>query len=172
MRGKAWADTGPGSSGRITPAYAGKSASSAHDKLGRKDHPRVCGEKAFRCFGFRSRVGSPPRMRGKEAVLTENVHRLGITPAYAGKSCRIRKSRRSEWDHPRVCGEKRSNDNITQTPQGSPPRMRGKVDDIPNFQSRLGITPAYAGKRHRRRDHQRLTQDHPRVCGEKTKKIP
>ena len=35
-----------------------------------------------------------------------------------------------------------------------------------------GITPAYAGKNLKRRMRQFGCQDHPRLCGEKTKKIP
>ena len=35
-----------------------------------------------------------------------------------------------------------------------------------------GITPAYAGKRSLSFFSPPLSWDHPRVCGEKTKKIP
>lgn len=34
------------------------------------------------------------------------------------------------------------------------------------------VSPAYAGKRKRKTGLRRQAQDHPRVCGEKTKKIP
>ena len=51
---------------RITPAYAGKSSCSAYCGRGRKDHPRVCGEKR-KCAAQHIRtLGSPPRMRGKD----------------------------------------------------------------------------------------------------------
>ena len=70
----------------ITPAYAGKRdvLHLTHDFTG--DHPRVCGEK--RCVGFAHgyRLGSPPRMRGKENVTGQELGRTRITPAYAGKS--------------------------------------------------------------------------------------
>ena len=36
----------------------------------------------------------------------------------------------------------------------------------------VGITPAYAGKSGVKSDIDGVTKDHPRVCGEKTKKIP
>ena len=50
--------------------------------------------------------------------------------------------------------------------------MRGKVDIAHSTTLRQGITPAYAGKRYCDRVSQLVDGDHPRVCGEKTKKIP
>ena len=49
----------------ITPAYAGKSLSLWAE--------------------FGSRVGSPPRMRGKAGYWVKDAQGRGITPAYAGK---------------------------------------------------------------------------------------
>ena len=70
----------------ITPAYAGKSRTLGIAGSGKKDHPRVCGEKY-------------------EAAET-TVDKVGITPAYAGKRrCGACQSC-GRKDHPRVCGEK------------------------------------------------------------------
>ena len=55
---------------------------------------------------------------------------------------------------------------------GSPPRVRGKVHKVSRFDAIKGITPACAGKRWTREDIPLGGADHPRVCGEKTKKIP
>ena len=55
---------------------------------------------------------------------------------------------------------------------GSPPRMRGKGAPLRADPADDGITPAYAGKSRGNRREQAIKQDHPRVCGEKTKKIP
>ena len=52
--------------------------------------------------------------------------------------------------------------------QGSPPRMRGKVAAWSSSCKKLGITPAYAGKRPPESDFAGHRWDHPRVCGEKT----
>ena len=46
--------------------------------------------------------------------------------------------------------------------------MRGKVYTIANALVKEGITPAYAGKSHRKQHHQTENRDHPRVCGEKS----
>ena len=70
------------------------------------DHPRVCGEKPHNLNLPSKPIGSPPRMRGKVWRWQEMSADAGITPAYAGKSCRPSQTRRHYWDHPRVCGEK------------------------------------------------------------------
>ena len=53
---------------------------------------------------------------------------------------------------------------------GSPPRMRGKVAVSSYTTTGCRITPAYAGKRTHQRCIHMVTQDHPRVCGEKSSK--
>ena len=50
---------------RITPACAGKSLTVSCGNTGKKDHPRVCGEKSELSSDCLSYQGSPPRMRGK-----------------------------------------------------------------------------------------------------------
>ena len=136
----------------ITPAYAGKSTDGLESDWRTRDHPRVCGEKLeFACF---------------------EVFAYGITPAYAGKSGRPPQGPPPHQDHPRVCGEKGYNVVRRLRGIGSPPRMRGKDCITPLLSSGQGITPAYAGKSIFRPDCKAKRKDHPRVCGEKTKKIP
>ena len=50
---------------RITPAYAGKSATAQIFRNLYGDHPRVCGEKYQKPTDMLQGTGSPPRMRGK-----------------------------------------------------------------------------------------------------------
>ena len=132
---------------RITPACAGKRWSSKHIVDMLWDHPRVCGEKLAPLARTTCRPGSPPRMRGKVVLSSENPLCRGITPAYAGKRFRWRATRQCEQDHPRVCGEKCI--------------VHVLVSE------ELGITPACAGKRMPRVYGPSVPGDHPRVCGEK-----
>ena len=167
MRGKEASRKLRGTLKGITPAYAGKRAKRGRLAAGRWDHPRVCGEKPlFMCTGFPT-WGSPPRMRGKVSPRRCCTCRLGITPAYAGKRARRRRSRRGCRDHPRVCGEKVTPYLRASSGWGSPPRMRGKAPDAADGSCGTGITPAYAGKSVRRRATLGGSWDHPRVCGEK-----
>ena len=71
---------------RITPAYAGKRMLVGEYPKPLWDHPRVCGEKFLKQVESLSYLGSPPRMRGKAPRIREDLERMGITPAYAGKS--------------------------------------------------------------------------------------
>ena len=71
---------------RITPAYAGKSLKFNHLPDLRRDYPRICGEKKCPKAWCIGQQGSPPRMRGKVAVQSDNSRQFRITPAYAGKS--------------------------------------------------------------------------------------
>ena len=45
-------------------------------------------------------------MRGKVELCVRGFDRLGITPAYAGKSGKTVEFRGCDKDHPRLCGEK------------------------------------------------------------------
>ena len=90
----------------ITPAYAGKSGPCPDRVPPAGDHPRVCGEKSQSTSASPRALGSPPRMRGKGVKQSNSRIRMGITPAYAGKSHKVRLQAPGRWDHPRVCGEK------------------------------------------------------------------
>ena len=127
MRGKAGAVLGLHTQHGITPAYAGKRSTCALWLSQIQDHPRVCGEKQLvtgwttgvtritPAYAGKSPVllgdlkglgGSPPRMRGKDQSLEEDVTWSRITPAYAGKSSPYSPAQKNLKDHPRVCGEK------------------------------------------------------------------
>ena len=77
-----------------------------------------------------------------------------------------------EKDHPRACGEKQKNCPLVSVIWGSPPRMRGKALFLSVLWVTSGITPAHAGKRKQKNKSSLNSGDHPRACGEKTKKIP
>ena len=156
----------------ITPAYAGKSRGCPAACILRRDHPRVCGEKALLCLSLQQILGSPPRMRGKAFPSIKTILLMRITPAYAGKSYLIGTGLSDTKDHPRVCGEKTVLDLSRLVEQGSPPRMRGKEVVFIDSYLVSRIPPAYAGKRFDPIHRITFQRDHPRVCGEKTKKIP
>ena len=154
------------------PRMRGKAAPSWQSRPADKDHPRVCGEKGAFCCRVPMIWGSPPRMRGK-AVYNRIIQlRVGITPAYAGKSYNHIENTAAMKDHPRVCGEKASAAGSPLAVSGSPPRMRGKVRPYEKQRNRYGITPAYAGKSQPPQSPQSESRDHPRVCGEKEALIP
>ena len=166
-RGKAEI-TGSGHSGRrITPAWAGKSVPARCSVSAVEDYPRVGGEKLLPAYKRPPCPGSPPRGRGKVSSVSMCTRSPGITPAWAGKSCPERLKTASALDHPRVGGEKRQARTYTASCQGSPPRGRGKVEDMRKAGLNPRITPAWAGKSQTESCGITSSGDHPRVGGEK-----
>ena len=151
----------------ITPACAGKSCPLPRRTVSVRDHPRVCGEKRPDWKNEVELVGSPPRVRGKDAIQRHPSCGFGITPACAGKSAGNAEDEVLTWDHPRVCGEKASPVFFALFLSGSPPRVRGKGSSTSRWERRPWITPACAGKRASADCGREAPEDHPRVCGEK-----
>ena len=151
----------------ITPACAGKRDHVSIMLKAFGDHPRMCGEKISLVIRLKTKMGSPPHVRGKDISAGTIARTLGITPACAGKSVITHDLAALCEDHPRMCGEK-----VIVWPSGlftvgSPPHVRGKVRRVSrpgrcNWESpphvrgkvlaalmpenRVRITPACAGK--------------------------
>ena len=107
----------------------------------------MCGEKAkarSRCHTF---PGSPPRVRGEAYQTFLDKFKGRITPACAGRSGACSVFSTSTWDHPRVCGEKKTLETNVVKGKGSPPRVRGEVKSAYLVLKSLRITPACAGRR-------------------------
>ena len=85
-------------------------------------------------------------MRGKPGFRGHGLYLPGITPAHAGKTG--------------------SSAAALHLRAGSPPRMRGKLEDAAASCSCAGITPAHAGKTWFAPKGSQHRQDHPRACGE------
>ena len=150
----------------ITPAYAGTTNFGISAKDAFKDHPRVCGDH----HGVNGIVdgysGSPPRMRGPPSAPGGLPEPVRITPAYAGTTSSPRRIRREIRDHPRVCGDHLGITSLASIPWGSPPRMRGPLEEPEAVQESIRITPAYAGTTATSTADGRMAKDHPRVCGD------
>ena len=67
-------------------------------------------------------------MRGKQRPVTACVCARGITPAHAGKTIDKDGVIVIGQDHPRACGENLVKQKTVLPRQGSPPRMRGKLN--------------------------------------------
>ena len=91
-------------------------------------------------------AGSPPQVRGKQALAYEIDGKTRITPAGAGKTVVIRRRFALAWDHPRRCGENRAVPLLPPLGAGSPPQVRGKLVIHAECVLVQGITPAGAGK--------------------------
>ena len=152
---------------RITPAWAGKRSKVKKYGLQIMDHPRAGGEKLMGRPRRSVGAGSPPHRRGKGHGCHQTAVVVGITPAWAGKSCWSSSSGSKVRDHPRVGGEKELEGKPPLRLWGSPPRGRGKGGKSFTGNMFTGITPAWAGKRQVIFRTNAVPGDHPRVGGEK-----
>ena len=113
----------------ITPAGAGNTRPQSRAQDPKWDHPRGCGEYFTGFISSTTSIGSPPRVRGilKRDLETAFVRR--ITPAGAGNtfddSCVFRLVK----DHPRGCGEYGVTATMVPEVTGSPPRVRGILEE-------------------------------------------
>ena len=132
----------------------------------------MCGEYAYNTYYMGAFAGSPPRVRGilLTCVAISSLER--ITPACAGNTSKHLSSATVRKDHPRVCGEYFPNLHDLIRVVGSPPRVRGIQDSLGYPRTKFGITPACAGNTLVRYSSLSTSKDHPRVCGEYSKKIP
>ena len=146
VRGKQHSRANTAGNGRITPACAGKTAWKKPGFLGRRDHPRVCGENPSVLAAVPTSSGSPPRVRGKRGNDDGKDNTVRITPACAGKTITTKDRFGMVRDHPRVCGENRESYQKNAISGGSPPRVRGKPILGWKMSSQQRITPACAGK--------------------------
>ena len=155
----------------IIPAYAGNTSPVLRRCFWPRDHPRVCGEHLPITLPKHVRQGSSPRMRGTPIILPLTVFIHGIIPAYAGNTQNKSIVFVQRRDHPRVCGEHYGIVGIVAVVLGSSPRMRGTLQRRPQRHFPAGIIPAYAGNTTLYRRHRASWRDHPRVCGEHTKRL-
>ena len=129
----------------IIPAYAGNTSLAQSYWRVRRDHPRVCGEHVLSSIVLACSSGSSPRMRGTPHILGDALAVRRIIPAYAGNTMVESVSHVHRGDHPRVCGEHRSEHHRVPVLRGSSPRMRGTLRPAIHSPRFPGIIPAYAG---------------------------
>ena len=130
----------------ITPAYAGKTYFLFVTTLLMWDHPRLRGKDDYfeieRLYGLES----PPLTRERPDKITISKLRIGITPAYAGKTCTLYCSGYLKKNHPRSRGKDCTTPYLQIKKQGSPPLTRERLQRPEYIGGRSGITPAHAGK--------------------------
>ena len=170
MRGKRRDNDSVHRATRITPADAGKTVTRCNDKVPISDHPRGCGENDTIAQLRQELAGSPPRMRGKPTRTKEHFTKNRITPADAGKTQPRDMRGTACWDHPRGCGENVRPVFSVRLVTGSPPRMRGKHVNVKGQKTPKRITPADAGKTIVFNNCKIARWDHPRGCGENSRR--
>ena len=152
--------------GRLIPACAGKTRPRAGNHPATPAHPRVCGENSRAALYPAMRVGSSPRVRGKQRRQHHHLPPRRLIPACAGKTASSPRIARPRRAHPRVCGENIFKWHRRSRRTGSSPRVRGKREQVPWPVPREGLIPACAGKTLAPAVGPGPHEAHPRVCGE------
>ena len=125
-RGKhLWVASRVGGMGLI-PAHAGKTIAWLIGYLIAWAHPRSRGENAQASATASAWSGSSPLTRGKRISEPTFVRDLGLIPAHAGKTCRLRGGFGTAVAHPRSRGENLVRPGRCSAHAGSSPLTRGK----------------------------------------------
>ena len=130
----------------------------------------MCGEQNLVNNSDKELPGSPPRVRGAVTIKVTTPSEQRITPACAGSRLLYRRHHSKRRDHPRVCGEQSHHILKMLLYQGSPPRVRGAEGQELDERRVQRITPACAGSSCPGLAQNTDPSDHPRVCGEQTKR--
>ena len=125
----------------------------------------MCGNYASCPAHHLSGLGSPPHVR-ELLVMANPAHTLkGITPACAGTTVISLNLPMLAWDHPRMCGNYRSEVLERHSKRGSPPHVRELPQRPHKAAPLIGITPACAGTTFEIMLGADDAEDHPRMCG-------
>ena len=151
MRGTLGAFARPKQNRGIIPAHAGNTLFFYKDIKIIWDHPRACGEHGAAFDNLDAQRGSSPRMRGTLVISDVDSLPLGIIPAHAGNTDSQAWRLFLRGDHPRACGEHRSESGTKTLGLGSSPRMRGTPEPRSRIRMARRIIPAHAGNTGRRR---------------------
>ncbi len=129
----------------LTPAQAGTALSCPVRPSRYWAHPRAGGDGLTRTAPRTTRVGSPPRRRGRPSSRHRPLLLRGLTPAQAGTACWISWRTTQRRAHPRAGGDGALPDVLDGIDEGSPPRRRGRRSSRCSSRRRFGLTPAQAG---------------------------
>ena len=156
---------GAGARVGITSACAEQTPLIASSRRPSWDHLRVCGADLASNGRTCATLGSPPRVRSRQSLVSLHGCAVGITSACAEQTSPILGKSWLLRDHLRVCGADKALQQVPEVRTGSPPRVRSRPWNrcCPRF--RAGITSACAEQTQGRASPCPHPRDHLRVCG-------
>ena len=152
---------------RFIPACAGNACASAGGCRRTPVHPRICGEHLAQRDGMDTAYGSSPHTRGTQRRRHKLPRAGRFIPAYAGNAqCSVFRSIEGAV-HPRIRGERSSNNNNFFNGDGSSPHTRGTRGAAGEEPGQPRFIPAYAGNAAGRESRACPRTVHPRIRGER-----
>ena len=152
--------------GRLIPAHAGKTPTTAAGFRPLKAHPRSRGENSDPAYGRALSLGSSPLTRGKHVHVVATLQLRGLIPAHAGKTSYPSMLKDRLRAHPRSRGENPDGAPHPVGDGGSSPLTRGKHFMEAGRLPSGGLIPAHAGKTNMDLTTVTRRQAHPRSRGE------
>ena len=149
----------------ITSACAEQTATLTAGVSEPRDHLRVCGADLHSMAHVGFSLGSPPRVRSRLTLYAADNQQIGITSACAEQTILTIRWTNWTWDHLRVCGADAHNIPSEARGEGSPPRVRSRLDSKRRGNVAQGITSACAEQTSQGRAPTPPAWDHLRVCG-------
>ena len=134
-------------------------------------HPRLRGEDSLSVRRAYVIVETPPLTRGRRERALSRMRPSRNTPAYAGKTGRVRGEYARDGKHPRLRGEDFTLILVANTRSETPPLTRGRHCAKARKYEEDRNTPAYAGKTAGAGSVFGSAEKHPRLRGEDHLKI-
>ena len=150
---------------RLIPASAGQTHLPGRVATAPRAHPRECGADCDSHSNGIRRVGSSPRVRGRQGVPIGNEAIAGLIPASAGQTNCPAMWCFNARAHPRECGADPNSELDILSSRGSSPRVRGRLMDQISAKVASGLIPASAGQTAVRTGWGKWCRAHPRECG-------
>jgi len=110
--------------------------------------------------------GSAPHARGRRSPRLAFMLSHRISPARAGTTPRLRRSRSPPWDQPRTRGDDHLLGAVGHGDEGSAPHARGRRPRAGQGGSQVRISPARAGTTRGTTRSGRPREDQPRTRGD------
>ena len=130
----------------LIPAWAGKTRSSSPQRPHPGAHPRVGGENRLGGPWLVRPGGSSPRGRGKQNTPEKSAHKVGLIPAWAGKTGLRSTGPGRGPAHPRVGGENYYSPPETRSDSRLIPAWAGKTPSLMVVIVRLTAHPRVGGE--------------------------
>ena len=155
----------------LIPARAGNTLPADRAACNPWAHPRSRGEHTVSHSPLSSLRGSSPLARGTRGVRASRLSQVGLIPARAGNTVRIKTGYAGKRAHPRSRGEHAAYRATDDGDGGSSPLARGTPAGAALLFGAVGLIPARAGNTFSWTRHNGPVRAHPRSRGEHAHRV-
>ena len=133
-------------------------------------HPHACGDNRTSSRRPDRNTGSPPRVWGQRTAAGPLPGKRPFTPTRVGTTARTESSTRDGPVHPHACGDNSFTESTRTRRPGSPPRVWGQRQVCRSAMRCLRFTPTRVGTTPARAGRPRTRLVHPHACGDNSRR--